>query len=84
MEERFRHTEQVEHRVQVLLGIFGAKGVLPPGFKPAHSVGDLLVQHLDELERETEERGGVEQLLSAHFEKVYKLAWPQPPNLCTA
>jgi hypothetical protein len=77
MEERFRHAEQVEHRVQMLLGIFTAKGVLPLGFKPAHSVGDLLVQHLDELEKETEKRGGIEQVLAAHFARVYKLGWPQ-------
>ncbi len=35
-----------------------AKGVLPLEFKPAHSVGDLLVQHLEELEREAEDKGG--------------------------
>jgi hypothetical protein len=46
MEELYRHTQQVEHLVQMLLGICGAKGVLPLGFKPAHSVGDLLLQHL--------------------------------------
>ena len=73
MEERFRHAEQVEHRVQMLLGICGAKGVLPLGFKPAHSVGDLLLQHLDELETEAADKGGIQQVLANHFAKVYKL-----------
>src|SRR5262249_45084363 len=45
--ERFARVEQLEHRVQMLLGIFAARGVLPLEFKPAHSVGDLVVQHLD-------------------------------------
>jgi hypothetical protein len=68
----------------VTLGIFGARGVLPLGFKLAHSVGALLVQHLDELEQETETRGGVEQVLGAHFAKVYKLALPKELYLRTA
>jgi len=55
---RVEQVEQVEHRVQMLLGIFSAKGVLPLEFKPAHSVGDLLTQHLDELEQEAERKGG--------------------------
>ena len=77
MEERFRHLEQVEHRVQMLLGIFGAKGVLPLMFKPAHSVGDLVVQHLDELEQEAAVKGGVEQVLADHFAKVYRIPLQQ-------
>jgi hypothetical protein len=35
MGERFSRAEQLEHRVQMLLGIFSAKGVLPLEFKPA-------------------------------------------------
>ncbi len=81
MEERFRHADQVEHRVQMLLGICGAKGVLPLIFKPAHSVGDLLLQHLDELESEAEEKGGVQQVLADHFAKVYKLDWQHRQDL---
>jgi hypothetical protein len=50
MGERFLRAEQLEHRVQMLLGKFSAKGVLPLEFKPARSVGDLLTQHLGELE----------------------------------
>jgi hypothetical protein len=73
MGERFSRAEQLEHRVQMLLGIFSAKGVLPLEFKPAHSVGDLLTQHLDELEREAEHKGGVLQTLSDHFAKTYKV-----------
>jgi hypothetical protein len=58
MGERFSRAEQLEHRVQMLLGVFSAKGALPLEFKPAHSVGDLLLQHLDALEQEAEEKGG--------------------------
>jgi hypothetical protein len=57
MDERFRQVERVERRIQMLLGIFGAHGVLPLEFKPAHNVGDLLLQHLDALEEEAEEKG---------------------------
>jgi len=76
MGERFSRAEQLEHRVQMLLGIFSAKGVLPLEFKPAYSVGDLLTQHLDELEQQTERKGGVKQLLIDHFAKVYKIDPP--------
>jgi hypothetical protein len=62
--------------VQMLLGIFPAKGVLPLEFKPAYSVGDLLTQHLDELEQEAERKGGVLQTLADHFAKVYKVVTP--------
>jgi len=55
MGERFFRVERLEHRVQMLLGIFSAKGALPLEFKPAHSVGDLVTQRLDELEREAED-----------------------------
>jgi hypothetical protein len=41
MDEGLRRVEQIEHRVQMLLGIFGAHGVLLLEFKPAHSIGDL-------------------------------------------
>jgi hypothetical protein len=43
----------------MLLGIFFSHGVLPLEFKPAYSVGDLLLQHLDALEQEAEEKGSV-------------------------
>jgi hypothetical protein len=76
MGERFSRAEQLEHRVQMLLGVFSAKGVLPLEFKPAYSVGDLLTQHLDELEQEAERKGGVLQALSDHFAKVYKVSLP--------
>jgi hypothetical protein len=42
----------------------------------AYSVGDLLLQHLDALEQEADEKGGVQQLLEDHFAKVYKVAMP--------
>jgi hypothetical protein len=73
MGERFSRADQLEHRVQMLIGIFSAKGVLPLEFKPAYSVGDLLTQHLDELEQEAERKGGVVQTLTDHFARVYKM-----------
>ena len=76
MDERFRRVEQVEQRIQMLLGIFATHGVLPLDFKPAYTVGDLLLQHLDALEQEAEEKGGVQQVLADHFAKVYKIARP--------
>lgn len=54
MAERFSRVDRLEHRVQMLLGVFSAKGALPLEFKLAYSVGDLLTQHLDELEQEAE------------------------------
>jgi hypothetical protein len=51
--------------------------VLPLEFKPAHTVGDLLTQHLDELEQEAEEKGGVHEVLAAHFARVHKVSLPQ-------
>jgi hypothetical protein len=45
----YHRAEQVEQRVQMLLGIFASHRVLPLEFKPAYSVGDLLLQHLDAL-----------------------------------
>lgn len=79
MGERLARAEQVRHRVQMLLGVFAARGVLPLEFKPAHSVGDLLVQHLDELEREAEAKGGVGEVLANHFARVFKVRLPQRP-----
>jgi hypothetical protein len=76
MDERFRRVERIEQRVQMLLGIFASHAVLPLAFKPAYSVGDLLAQHLDALEQEAEVKGGVQQVLSDHFAKVYKVTLP--------
>jgi hypothetical protein len=73
MDECFRRVEQMEQRVQMLLGIFASHGVLPLEFKPVYSVGDLLLQHLDALEQEAEDKGGVQQVLADHFAKVYKV-----------
>ena len=52
--------------------VFALYGGLLLEFKPAYSVGDLLTQHLDELEQEAERKGGVLHTLSDHFAKVYK------------
>jgi hypothetical protein len=76
MDERFRRVEQVEQRVQMLLGIFASHGVLPMEFKPAYAMGDLLLQHLEALEQEAEDKGGVQQILAFHFAKVYKVSLP--------
>jgi len=77
MGERLARADAVRHRVQMLLGVCAARDVLPLEFKPACSVGDLVVQHLDELEREAEDKGGVEEVLAAHFARVYKVALPR-------
>jgi hypothetical protein len=68
--------EQVEQRVQLPLGVFASHGVLPLEFKPISSVGDLLVQHLDGLLQEAEEKGGVQQVLADNFAKVYEVDQP--------
>jgi hypothetical protein len=76
MDERVRRVVQVEQRVQALLGVFASHGVLPLEFKPAYSVGDLVLQHLDALEQEAEKKGGVQQMLADHFARVYNVAMP--------
>jgi hypothetical protein len=76
MDERYRRVVQMEQRVQMLLGIFASHGVLALEFKPAYSVGDLLLQHLESLEEEAEEKGGIQQVLADHFAKVYKVSLP--------
>jgi hypothetical protein len=83
MDERFRRVEQIEQRVQTLLGIFALHGVLALEFKPAYFVGDLLVQRFDALEQEGEVKSGVQEVLADHFAKVYKAslslaAWKSP------
>jgi hypothetical protein len=40
------------------------------------SVADLVAQHLDALEAEAEEKGGIAQLLHDHFQKLYKVSAP--------
>jgi len=64
---------RLEHRVQMLLGIFSAKAVLPLEFKSAYSVGNLLTQHLDELEDEAARKGGILQALNDHFARTFKV-----------
>lgn len=76
MDERFRRVEQFEQRVQSLSGVFASQNVLPLEFKPAHSVGDPLLQRLDTLAQEAEETGGVQRLLADHFANVYKITMP--------
>ena len=76
MGARLARIEQVHHRVQMLLGIFSARGVLPLHLKPAHNVADLLLQHLDDLEAEAVEKGGLAKVLTDHFAKVYKVSAP--------
>ncbi|HEX9068901.1 MAG TPA: hypothetical protein VF807_09035 [Ktedonobacterales bacterium] len=43
---------------------------------PAHEVADLLLQHLDQLEQQAQDKGGIQQLLAEHFAKVYKVRLP--------
>jgi hypothetical protein len=76
MGERLERVEQVRHRVQMLLGICSARGVLPLELKPAYNVADLLEQHLDDLEAEAAAKGGLPQLMADHFAKVYRVAAP--------
>jgi hypothetical protein len=54
----------------MLLGIFASQSVSPLEFTPAYSVGDLLLQHLEALEHEAEEKGGVQHPLADHFATV--------------
>jgi hypothetical protein len=58
------------------LWILASHRAPPLEFKPTSSVGDLLLQHLDALEQEAEEKGGVHQMLADHFAKVYKVSLP--------
>jgi hypothetical protein len=37
-------------------------------------VGDLLVQHLEDLEHEADAKGGIQHVLEEHFAKVYKVS----------
>jgi hypothetical protein len=68
--------ERVRHRLQTLLGVFDAYGVTAQQIKPVVSVGDLVSQHLDALEAEAFEKGGIAQLLHDHFQKIYKVSAP--------
>lgn len=74
MGARLQRAEQVRHRVQMLLGVASAWGVLPLEFKPTDSVGGLLFQHLGELEQEAEDKGGILSVLAHHFTKTYRVA----------
>jgi hypothetical protein len=68
--------ERVRHRLQTLLGVFDAYGVAAQQVKPVVSVADLVHQHLQALEAEAEEKGGIAQLLHDHFQKLYKVSAP--------
>jgi len=68
--------ERVRHRLQTLLGVFDAYGVTAQQIKPVVSVADLVAQHLEALEAEAEEKGGIAQLLHEHFQKLYKVSVP--------
>jgi hypothetical protein len=74
MGAHLERAQQVRHRIQMLLGAASAQAVLPLEFKPAYSIGDLLTQHLDTLEQEAEDKGGLRDLLANHFAKVYRVA----------
>jgi hypothetical protein len=67
----------VRHCVQMLLGIFAARGVLPLQREPVADVQDLVWQHLDDLQAEAEAKGGLEQVLADHYAKAFKVASPR-------
>jgi hypothetical protein len=68
--------ERVRHRLQTLLGVFDAYGVTAQQIKPVVKVADLVAQHLEALEAEADEKGGIAQLLHDHFQKLYKVSIP--------
>ncbi len=68
--------ERVRHRLQTLLGVFDAYGVTAQQIKPVVKVADLVAQHLEALEAEADEKGGIAQLLHDHFQKLYKVSVP--------
>jgi hypothetical protein len=72
MGARLHRARQIRHRVQMLLGAAAAWSVLRLELKPASNIGDLLVQHLEDLERETEDKGGITAVLRAKFATVYR------------
>jgi hypothetical protein len=66
-----------------LWGVFAACGVLPLELNPAYSVGDQLAQHLDELQREAEEEGGIEQVHAEQLAEMFGVrTLPQNPAEC--
>jgi hypothetical protein len=77
MGERLHRIQQVKYRVQMLLGIYAARGVLPLELKPVETVSDLLAQFAGDLEEEANAKGGVVELLHSRFAKTYKFAAPQ-------
>jgi hypothetical protein len=83
MGDRFSHLEQLEHRVQMVLGVFSTKGVQCLEFKPAHSVSYLVTQHVEELEQEAEENGGVMTTFAAHCAKVCRVVAPPLSSMPT-
>lgn len=85
MGERYGRLEQLEHRAQMLLGVFSSKGVLPLEFKLTHSVGDLLTQPLDALEQKAERKGACCRRSPTTSRRCIKRllatsAWRQPPR----
>jgi hypothetical protein len=67
----------IRHRLQTLLGIWAAKGVLPLEITPIESVVDLYWRHADELETLAEEGGGAPALLAKHYQKTFKVTAPR-------
>jgi hypothetical protein len=69
--------EVIRHRLQTLLGIWAAKGVLPLEMPQIESVVDLYWRHADELETLAQEEGGAPALLAKHYQKAFKVAAPR-------
>src|SRR5262249_32318223 len=74
---RLERAEQVRHRVQMLLGLAAAQGVLVLELTPAHTVAELLDQQLEQLEWEATSKGGIQEVLEQHFAKLYRVRVPR-------
>jgi len=68
--------EAIRHRLQTLLGIWAAKGVLPLEITPLDHVAELYWRHAEELEALAEEKGGAAALLRQHYQKTFKTSAP--------
>jgi len=68
--------EVIRHRLQMLLGIWAAKGIFPLDITPIENVSSLYWQHAEDLERLAKEVGGAPALLQKHYQKTFKVAAP--------
>jgi hypothetical protein len=66
--------EVIRHQLQMVLGIWATKGVLPLEVPPIATMADLYLQHADELEALAEAEGGAAALLQKHYQKTFNVA----------